>query len=250
MTRDVPDTHPRAHSLNVRERLAEGLSSGVVTLTGMIAHGRGEAFDYLLGEKTHPFAHEALDVASAMLTLAEHPVISINGNVAALAFEEMITLQHNHPRLVFEVNLFHYSPERARTVVDFLLDKGLKNVLDSSAGEPQILAGLESSRRWMHPEGIAKADVILVGLEDGDRCEALVATGRKVIVIDLNPLSRSAQRAHVAIVDELTRAFPALDEKLTQDASLSRERLQTRIDGYDSSENLQRAIHAIRKAVG
>ena len=33
---------------------------------------------------------------------------------------------------------------------------------------------------------------ILVPLEDGDRCEALVNMGKTVVVIDLNPLSRSA----------------------------------------------------------
>ena len=47
--------------------------------------------------------------------------------------------------------------------------------------------------------------MILVPLEDGDRCEALVAMGKTVIVVDLNPLSRSAQMASITIVDEITR---------------------------------------------
>ena len=47
--------------------------------------------------------------------------------------------------------------------------------------------------------------MLLVPLEDGDRCEALVAMGKTVIVIDLNPWSRSARSASVTIVDELTR---------------------------------------------
>ena len=45
----------------------------------------------------------------------------------------------------------------------------------------------------------------MVPLEDGDRCEALVAMGKTVIVIDLNPLSRSAKMGSITIVDELTR---------------------------------------------
>jgi 4-phosphopantoate--beta-alanine ligase len=47
--------------------------------------------------------------------------------------------------------------------------------------------------------------VILVPLEDGDRCEALVAMGKTVIVVDLNPLSRSAKMGSITIVDEITR---------------------------------------------
>ena len=57
-------------------------------------------------------------------------------------------------------------------------------------------------------EGIYCADVVLIPLEDGDRAEALVKVGKKVIAIDLNPLSRTAMAAHVTIVDELTRAVP------------------------------------------
>ena len=49
-------------------------------------------------------------------------------------------------------------------------------------------------------------------LEDGDRCEALVKMGKKVITIDLNPLSRTAQTAHITIVDELTRCLPLLSD--------------------------------------
>ena len=56
------------------------------------------------------------------------------------------------------------------------------------------------------------ADVILVPLEDGDRCEALAGMGKTVIAIDLNPLSRTARRATLTIVDELTRALPNITD--------------------------------------
>ena len=36
--------------------------------------------------------------------------------------------------------------------------------------------------------------------------------GKQVITIDLNPLSRTAQTAHITIVDELTRCLPLLTE--------------------------------------
>lgn len=50
-------------------------------------------------------------------------------------------------------------------------------------------------------------------LEDGDRTEALVRMGKRVVTIDLNPLSRTAVAAHVTIVDNLVRAMPALVEQ-------------------------------------
>ena len=47
--------------------------------------------------------------------------------------------------------------------------------------------------------------IILGTLEAGDSCEALVEMGKTVIVVDLNPLSRSAKMASITIVDEISR---------------------------------------------
>ena len=55
-----------------------------------------------------------------------------------------------------------------------------------------------------------QADVVFVPLEDGDRCEALITAGKQVLVVDLNPLSRTAHTATVTIVDELTRVLEEL----------------------------------------
>ena len=55
----VPRNHPRYHSLIARHVLEEGVSKKITTITGLVAHGRGEAFDYLLGERTRPFAKRA-----------------------------------------------------------------------------------------------------------------------------------------------------------------------------------------------
>ena len=52
--------------------------------------------------------------------------------------------------------------------------------------------------------------MVLVPLEDGDRCKALVAAGKQVLVIDLNPLSRTSMTATVTIVDEVSRASSKL----------------------------------------
>lgn len=242
---DIPDSHPRAASLRLRDRLVEGLHQGIVTETGLIAHGRGEAFDYLLQERTHPFAAHASATASALLTLARHPVISINGNVAALAGQQLAVLAEHHPRLRFEVNLFHYTPQRARRIASYLQGLGLTRILEAGPDAP-TLAGIESLRRFMHPDGVALADVVLVALEDGDRCNALVASGRRVIAIDLNPLSRTAQAAHVTIVDELTRALPLLDQDLIADRDVPREQLAGRWDGYRNRQVLEDSVRAIR----
>ena len=80
----IPRDHPRHASLKIRELLVEGCEKGITTLQGLIAHGRGEAFDYLLGERTTSVAKEATRAAGAALLLAKDPVISVNGNVAAL----------------------------------------------------------------------------------------------------------------------------------------------------------------------
>jgi len=46
---EISERHPRAESLRIREKLIEGFETSVVAHAGLIAHGRGEAFDYLLG---------------------------------------------------------------------------------------------------------------------------------------------------------------------------------------------------------
>lgn len=244
MSSHVPDSHPRAKSLRLRERLAEGLAAGLTSPTGLIAHGRGEAFYYLLGERTHPFAADAIAAASAMLRTARHPVFSVNGNVAGLAAQEVVDLLRDNPELRVEVNLFHYSEDRVKRIVDRLEGLGAANVLGLGEWEP--LAGLESPRRRMATDGIARADVVFVPLEDGDRCEALVASGRKVIAVDLNPLSRTARMATVTVVDELTQVLPLLAARLRADRGVAREELLRRLANYDNAAVLDRAAAAIR----
>jgi 4-phosphopantoate--beta-alanine ligase len=80
----IPKSHPRYASLMTREKIVSGVEKGITSMHGLIAQGRGEAWDYLIGEKTNGFSLAAIDAGTAMLLLAEHPVISINGNVAAL----------------------------------------------------------------------------------------------------------------------------------------------------------------------
>lgn len=244
---DIPDTHPRAASLRLRDALVQSVRDGITSEAGLIAHGRGEAFYYLLGERTHDFARTAIRAAAAQVLRAKHPVFSVNGNVAGLAAHQIVELVNENPRLWAEVNLFHFSLERVKRIVAKLQQFGVQRVLGSGLGETQILPGLDHARRLMDARGIAIADVVLVPLEDGDRCQALVASGRKVITIDLNPLSRTAQSAHITIVDELTHALPLLREELNHLRNTSDRELDDILSRFNNKQCLQAAMDAIRK---
>ena len=88
---EVPPTHPRYASLMARKRLTEAASAGMLAESALIAHGRGEAFDYLLGERTCDAARKAIAEVAARLLSAERPVISVNGNTVALAGPQLLT---------------------------------------------------------------------------------------------------------------------------------------------------------------
>jgi 4-phosphopantoate--beta-alanine ligase len=199
----IPPDHPRYRSLVAREHLAESVKKGIVSPEGLTAHGRGEAFDYFIGERTTESALLAERTAAALLLAARHPVISVNGNAAALAAFEIAALQKACGAKV-EVNLFHRTEERVNLIEDLLKSAGA----DVFSGPAERLLPLSHDRAWCRRQGIFSADVILVPLEDGDRCEVLVGMGKTVIAVDLNPLSRTSRRATLTIVDELTRALP------------------------------------------
>jgi 4-phosphopantoate--beta-alanine ligase len=241
----IPPDHPRYRSLVTRELLAEGVKKGIVSPEGLTAHGRGEAFDYFIGEKTTESALVAERTAAALLLSARHPVISINGNAAALAAREIATLQKACGARV-EVNLFHRTEERVHLIEDLLRSAGS----DVFSGPAERLLPLSHDRAWCRREGMFSADVILVPLEDGDRCEALVGMGKTVIAIDLNPLSRTARRATLTIVDELTRALPNITVACRTLSETERRKLVASLDNnYLLSEAIRemtlRLAHAL-----
>jgi 4-phosphopantoate--beta-alanine ligase len=241
---DVPLSHPRYQSLMAREKIVRGVDAGITSQHGLIAHGRGEAFDYLLGERTHPFAAAAVEAGGALLVTAAHPVISVNGNACALAAPELVALAEA-AGAALEVNIFHTSPERERAIRGALLEAGAKEVLLPS--RTHALSFIEHNRRWVHPEGIYRADVVFVPLEDGDRCEALVRNEKKVVTVDLNPLSRTAKAATVTIVDNLTRCLSLLIERTT---ALRRETVghcQNLVRSWDNAVALAAAENALRR---
>ena len=243
---EIPSEHPRAESLKIREKLIENYVKGVVASAGLIAHGRGEAFDYLLGERTTEPALKAIKAAAAALLTAERPVISVNGNTAALAAEDTVKLAKAADAKI-EVNLFYRSIERETAIKRLLEKAGAAEVLgvgeDASARIPE----LTSERRRVDPRGILIADVVLVPLEDGDRTEALVRMDKKVIAIDLNPLSRTAQKASITIVDNVVRAMPKLVETVKKLKMESLDERRKILLQFDNHRNLAESLDIIRE---
>ena len=240
----IPKSHPRYLSLITREKISDGLKKGLVHETGLIAHGRGEAFDYLLDEKTISFAFDSAKVAAAYLLKAKNPVISINGNVVALVAKECINLAESIPAKL-EVNLFHRTDERVTRIINELIINGAKRIYGNKADAK--ITFLDHDRSLCDKEGIFSSDVVLVSLEDGDRCKALVNMGKIVIAIDLNPLSRTAKEANVTIVDNVIRAIPNINEWVNNLKIEDKKYLEKLINSWDNKEMLKNVYTYLSK---
>ena len=240
----IPRNHPRYSSLKTREKISKAMKANIVHETGLIAHGRGEAFDYLLGEKTVPQADLAAKVAAATLLCAKDPIISVNGNVVALSSEECISLANSIPAKL-EVNLFHRTKKRMEKIIEKLLNEGAKKVYGGKADAK--IPGLEHNRALCDMEGIFISDVVLVPLEDGDRCQALRKMDKTIIAIDLNPLSRTAQNANITIVDNVIRAIPNIEKWVNKLRSIDKNELKKLIAGFDNIQNLRQMATFISK---
>lgn len=236
----IPKSHPRYWSLYYREKIIEGMEKGMTAKAGLIAHGRGEAFDYLIGEKTIEPAEKAMKAAIAKLLLAEYPVVSVNGNVAALVPKETIELAKALDAKL-EINLFYRTEDRIKAIAEELR-KHDPNVELLGINPTKRIPNLESERGKVDENGIWKADVVIVPLEDGDRTEALVAMGKFIITIDLNPLSRSARMADITIVDNIVRAYPRMIELAKEMKKLPREELEKIVKEYNNSQILNEVL--------
>jgi 4-phosphopantoate--beta-alanine ligase len=192
-------------------------------------------FDYLLGERTTKEGRAASRAAAALLLKAKRPVISVNGNVAALSAAEVVRLSQVSKARI-EIGLFHRTDERVTKIERVLVKHGAKNVLGFLPDAK--IPGLDSLRGLCTKDGIGMADVVLIPLEDGDRAEALAKMGKKTIAIDLNPMSRTATNATITIVDELTRAIPELIKNVEDLAEDSRA-AKLALSSYDKDENLR-----------
>jgi 4-phosphopantoate---beta-alanine ligase len=242
----IPSDHPRAKSLYIREMLVNGFRRGLVVPEGLIAHGRGEAYDYLIGERTTKTAQRAIKAAAAMMLLSSRPIISVNGNTAALCPNTVVELAEVAGASI-EVNIFYRTEEREKAIKAELELHGAKKVFGVGSKASARIPELQSERRRVDPDGIYAADTVLVPLEDGDRTEALIKMNKTVIAIDLNPLSRTSRAANITIVDNVVRAMPALVEaarKLRGTMSLKKI-----TDNFDNMKNVQESLKIMKGEV-
>jgi len=241
---DVPKDHPRYESLKYRHKIIEGMKKLIVAEAGLIAHGRGECFDYMLGEKTNEIAKEAIVAAVALLYLAKYPIISINGNVAALCPKELVELSKiiNAP---LEINLFYRKKGRVEAIMKVLEDAGAETILGIDETKMVEIEELSSNRRNVDPNGIKIADVVFVPLEDGDRTEALKKIGKKIIAVDLNPISRTSLWADVTIVDNIVRTLPEMIKIAKKLKDAEKKELINIVEKFDNKNNIQVSLDSI-----
>ena len=245
----IPKNHPRYCSLVIREKLVDGFENGLVAREGLIAHGRGESFDYLLGEKTIYPALKAINAASALFILAEHPIISINGNTAALCAKEISQLNQSLEKCSIEINLFYHTKTREKLIASELQKYGVKKILGIDNSKKTTIPELESNRRNVDSEGIFKSDVVFVPLEDGDRAIALKKMNKKIITVDLNPLSRTSIASDISIVDNIVRAIPQLIKCVEYHKKNStKKELKKIISSFNNEESLSDSLDILKSS--
>lgn len=244
----IPKNHPRYESLLSREKIVNAYKSGILADAGMIAHGRGEAFDYLLGEKTSKTAEKSIEAAATALLLAKNPVISVNGNTTALVSPEIVELA-SILNAKIEINLFYRTTERVNAILKVLKEAGAENVLGTENEQLRHIEGINHPRGDVSEEGIYNADVILVPLEDGDRTEALIKSGKLVIAVDLNPLSRTSKTASITIVDNIVRSIPFLIKKVNELKNKDDDELENKIKNFNNTENLKDSLNVMLSSI-
>ncbi len=245
----IPKDHPRFFSLMIREKLVNGFRKGLVAEEGLIAHGRGEAFDYLLGEQTTEPAKISINAAAALFLLSDHPVISVNGNTAALCAKDLCALNNSLIRSFIEINLFYHTKEREKSIANELWQYSSKKILGVGDKKYQEIPELKSNRRRVDPEGIFKADLVFVPLEDGDRTISLKKMNKKVITVDLNPLSRTALASDITIVDNIIRVLPQLINSIEFHKKKSnKQNLIEIVNAFDNKQILTKSLEIIKSS--
>lgn len=237
----IPKSHPRYESLVLRDKIVKAQKEGYLAESAMIAHGRGEAFDYLLGEKTTFPAKRAMYAAVATILLSENPVISVNGNTTALAIDEVIQFAKTVNAKI-EINLFYRTDERVEKITELYKKHEYSQILGTKDDDIKYLKSIKNERASASKTGIYSADTVLVPLEDGDRAEILSKTGKKTITIDLNPLSRTSQTSDISIVDNVVRAFPFMTEIAKDLKTQDKQLLINMINDFDNRKNLKEAL--------
>lgn len=241
----IPKSHPRYESLLLRDKIVKASELGYLADSGMIAHGRGEAFDYLIGERTTYPAKRAMYVAVATMLLSKNPVISVNGNATALAIDEIIEFA-KAVKAKIEINLFYRTDERVKIITRLYKDHGYKDILGTLDDDIEYINDIKNERASASKTGIYSADTVLVPLEDGDRAEILAKSGKNIITIDLNPLSRTSKMSDVSIVDNIVRAMPFMTKIANDLKTQDKKLLFDMVEEFDNDDNLKESLKQIK----
>ena len=109
------------------------------------------------------------------------------------------------------------------------------------------IQGLDSNRRYV--QSIVDSDCIMVPLEDGDRTQALKRIGKKVIAVDLNPISRTAIWADITIVDNIIRVLPEMIKIAENLKSLNKDQLKEIVSNFNNKKNIQDTLELIKRYI-
>ena len=110
----------------------------------------------------------------------------------------------------------------------------------------EYINDIKNNRASASKSGIYSADTVLVPLEDGDRAEILKKSGKNIITIDLNPLSRTSKMSDISIMDNIVRAIPFMT-KIAQDLKTQDKKfLIELINEFDNEENLKESLQQIK----
>ena len=126
---------------------------------------------------------------------------------------------------------------------------GVKKILGIDNSKKTTIPELESNRRNVDSEGIFKSDVVFVPLEDGDRAVALKKMNKKVITVDLNPLSRTSIASDISIVDNIVRAIPQLIKYVEYHKKNSaKKELKKIISCFNNEESLSDSLNILKSS--
>ena len=162
---DVPKTHPRYLSLALRDTIVAGVEQRDYLCPwayrarawgGFRLPHRGN--DTTLRDGGNPRGGGDASSRSTPCHLRQRAML------AALAPDGLIALGRvlNAP---LEVNIFHTETGREQRIREHLLKHGASDVLMPTTQAQ--LSYIDSNRKFVHPDGIFKADVVFVPLEDG-----------------------------------------------------------------------------------
>ena len=158
---NISKSHPRYRSLIAREKLVEASNNGLLAHSAMIAHGRGEAFDYLLGEETSKSAKLAIKEVAYRLNKSKNPIISVNGNTVVLAGEDLIRIAAVL-ECPIEINLYYRTEERISKLLRLLNEQ--KNKVAKEACPEGWIGDWDKSVNSVRLLG-QENDGVIIGLE-------------------------------------------------------------------------------------